>query len=295
MSALDALSQLQRLLMSVHGVEETAQAKDYLVGAAVRERVAPEASADEALLVSEGGDELHVGLFLGEPVLAQLARGAQAPWSHERLRGFCAAAEGVSHFLYLLHRARARRPVSQLELEAQGELDKYLCVLLQLWVVGRRGASPELRHRLFDRATLRSGLPAAEKERYRVAGALAAACARALEARYVAQGRLDGLLREVRRLYRLGGGEKLSAFTFSASNLPSSAARTLRSKRTLPVAISRSASTGGLSFASRSGRAPAINCRALFVPSSTRANRLSTSGKQSSTVTRAIHSSSEPA
>ncbi len=287
MSALDALSQLQRLLMSVHGVEETAQAKDYLVGAAVRERVAPEASADEALLVSEGGDELHVGLFLGEPVLAQLARGAQAPWSHERLRGFCAAAEGVSHFLYLLHRARARRPVSQLELEAQGELDKYLCVLLQLWVVGRRGASPELRHRLFDRATLRSGLPAAEKERYRVAGALAAACARALEARYVAQGRLDGLLREVRRLYRLG--------TFSASNLPSSAARTLRSKRTLPVAISRSASTGGLSFASRSGRAPAINCRALFVPSSTRANRLSTSGRQSSTVTRAIHSSSEPA
>ncbi len=113
MSALDALSQLQRLLMSVHGVEETAQAKDYLVGAAVRERVAPEASADEALLVSETGDELHVGLFLGGPVLAQLARGAEAPWSHERLHGFCAAAEGVSHFLYLLHRARARRPVSQ--------------------------------------------------------------------------------------------------------------------------------------------------------------------------------------
>src|SRR6266849_5239238 len=145
-------------------------------------------------------------------VLKQLARGAEAPWSHERLRGFCAAAEGVSHFLYLLHRARARRPVSQLELEAQGELDKYLCVLLQLWAVGRRRASPELRHRLFDRAALRSGLPAGEKERYRVAGALAAACARALETRFVVRGRLDGLLREARRLYRLGGGEKLSAF-----------------------------------------------------------------------------------
>src|SRR5207248_10389917 len=79
-SALDAVSQLQRLLMSVHGVEETAQAKDYLVGPAVRERLAPEASADEALLVSESGDELHVGLFLGEPVLEQLSRGAEAPW-----------------------------------------------------------------------------------------------------------------------------------------------------------------------------------------------------------------------
>ena len=202
MSALDALSQLQQLLMSVHGVEESADARDYLVGAAFQQRHAPQASADEALLVSEKGDELHVGLFLGEPILAQLSRGPDAPWTQERLRAFCAAAEGVSHFLYLLHRARARRPVSQLEMEAQGELDKYLSVLLQLWAVGRRNGSARLRHLLFDRAKLRAGL----------ASALAAACARALEARYVLQGRLDGLLREVRRLYRLGGGEKLSAF-----------------------------------------------------------------------------------
>jgi hypothetical protein len=198
--------------MSVHGVEEAAQARDYLVGTTVRDDLAPSTSAEEALLVSENGDELHVGLFLGETVLKQLARRSDAPWTQERLRGFCAAAEGVSHFLYLLHRARARRPVSQLELEAQGELDKYLSVLLQLWAVGRRGASAELRHRLFERASLRHGLTPVERERYRVAGSLAAACARALEARYVIEGRLDALLREVRRLYRLGGGEKLSAF-----------------------------------------------------------------------------------
>jgi hypothetical protein len=211
-SALDALSQLQRLLMSLHGVEEPAQARDYLVGAAFREQLAPQTSADEALLVSEKGDELHVGLFLGEPVLAQLSHSAGAPWTQERLRAFCAAAEGVSHFLYLIHRARARRPVSQLEMEAQGELDKYLCVLLQLWAAGRRSGSARLRHLLFDRAKLRPGLSSAERERYRLASALASACARALETRYVLQGRLDGLLREVRRLYRLGGGEKLSAF-----------------------------------------------------------------------------------
>ena len=49
-------------------------------------------------------------------------------------------------------------------------------------------------------------------ERYRLASALAAAAASVLEARYVITGRLEALLREVRRLYRLGGGEKLSAF-----------------------------------------------------------------------------------
>jgi hypothetical protein len=211
-SALDGLMQLQGLLQSVHGLEETVQARDFLVGEAVFSALAPDASRDETLLVSETGDELHVGLFLGEPALAQLARGASEPWTAERLSGFCAAAEGVSHFLYLLHRARLRRPVSQLELEAQGELDKYLTVLLQLWAVGRRSASPMLRHRLFDRASFRPGLSSAEVDRYRLASALAAACARALEARFVVTGRLDGLLREVRRLYRLGAGEKLSAF-----------------------------------------------------------------------------------
>ena len=40
--------------------------------------------------------------------------------------------------------------------------------------------------------------------------------ARAWEARYVVQGRLDALLREARRMYRLAGGEKFSAFAHGA-------------------------------------------------------------------------------
>jgi len=208
---LTALAQLQQLLQSVHGVEETAPVGQFLIGAAERERLAPHSSPDEALLVLESGGELHVALFLDERVLAQLDNQHDAPWSQERLSGFCAAAEGVSHFLYLAHRAQACRQVSQLELEAQAEVDKYLAVLLQLWAVGRRSASAQLRRRLFEGAALRPGLSAAERDRYRLASALAAACTRALEARFVLTGRLDSLLREVRRLFRLSGGEKLSA------------------------------------------------------------------------------------
>ena len=106
--------------------------------------------------------------------------------------------------------------MSQLELEVQGELDKYLAVLLQLWATGRRSASAMLRHRLFERSVLRAGLTAPERDRYKLASALAAASARALEARYVLTGRLDALLREVRRLYRLSGGEKFSALAQGA-------------------------------------------------------------------------------
>ena len=210
MTALLGLSQLQDLLQSVHGVE-AAPVRQFLVDRAFREKHAPFASPREALLVRESGEELQVALFLDDVVLAQLARSSSEPWTLERLSGFCAAAEGVSHFLYLAHRAGQGGQVSQLELEAQGELDKYLAVILQLWATGRRAASPALRHNLFERSVLRPELTAPERDRYRLASALAAACAKAWEARYVLAGRLDALLRDARRLYRLSGGEKFSA------------------------------------------------------------------------------------
>jgi hypothetical protein len=214
-SALLGLSQLQQLLQSVHGVQ-AAPVREFLVDRAFREKHAPFASPQEALLLRESGEELHVALFLDDHVLAQLAHASSEPWTLERLSGFCAAAEGVSHFLYLAHRARQGGQVSQLELEAQGELDKYLAVVLQLWATGRRAASPALRRNLFERSVLRAGLTEPERDRYRLASALAAACAKAWEARYVLAGRLDALLRDARRLYRLSGGEKFSALAQGA-------------------------------------------------------------------------------
>src|SRR5947208_16640223 len=95
-------------------------------------------TSQAASTAGEAGSELHVALFLDDEVLAQLARSAADPWTEKRLAGFCAAAEGVSHFLYVAHRARQGGQVSQLELEAQGEIDKYLAVILQLWASGRR-------------------------------------------------------------------------------------------------------------------------------------------------------------
>jgi hypothetical protein len=214
-TGLEGLRQLQRLLQSMHGLDDASPVEQFLVSAAEKQRLAPAQGEDEALLLrgSLSLGALEIGLFLSDEVLAQVGRPHRDPWSGPRLRGFCAATEGVSHFLYLCHRAGAERPVSLLELEAQAELDKYLCVLLQLWATGRRAASAQLRRRLFGGFTARPGLTAQEGERYRLASALAAAAAQVLEARFVVQGRLEALLREVRRLYRLGGGEKLSAFS----------------------------------------------------------------------------------
>jgi len=49
-----------------------------------------------------------------------------------------------------------------------------------------------------------------EEERYRKANFLASVYCRFLEARYVVSNSIEGFLADLRRMYRLGAGDKLS-------------------------------------------------------------------------------------
>ena len=135
---------------------------------------------------------------------------AATAWTSDRLQAHCTVVEGVSHFVYLTHRAVQPRPVSHLELELQAEVDKFATVLLRLWREGRREASAELRRRLFDAVLFRGSLSDAERDCYVRANRLARLYCRFLEARYVLRNQIDGFLADLRRMYRLGAGEKLS-------------------------------------------------------------------------------------
>jgi len=122
-----------------------------------------------------------------------------------------AAAEGISHFVYLATRAGQGRRMSLLELELQAEVDKFAVLLVPTWGTGRRALarlSSALRHRLFDGVRYLEHLDAEERGRYRRANQLAAGYARWLEHRFVGSGDLEGLLRELRATYRRGTSDK---------------------------------------------------------------------------------------
>jgi hypothetical protein len=112
--------------------------------------------------------------------------------------------------VYLATRAAAGGTVSLLELEVQAEVDKFVLLLLHLWRRGLRRMSPALRRRLFERVRYHAWLGAEERARYVEANRLGGAYARWLEGRYVEEADIDGLLRELRRTYRRGGGEKIA-------------------------------------------------------------------------------------
>jgi hypothetical protein len=200
------LAALQDDLEAIYQVEAPARVADFVIDQA-RWEAWSQSGAPEELLVVQSGENLDIGLYLDERVYTAL-EGRE--WTREKLAAHCQAVEGVSHFVYLTHRASLPRPVSQLELELQAEIDKFATVLLQLWEEGMREAASALRSVLFERVSYRKNLSPEEFERYRKANVLASLYCRFLEAKYVMANSIEGFLADLRRIYRLGGGEKLS-------------------------------------------------------------------------------------
>jgi hypothetical protein len=181
-------AEMQEALERVYLLDRVANVSDFVHGAAEGER--------EALLVREAEDgALEVSV--------QLPQLDDSP-----LDAFCQIIEGVSHFVYLVERARAMRTATQLELEVQAEVDKWLLLA---------GAMPRfdlqrsanLRARLYERVTFSHPSTSEAGERYRLANDVAHAFVRRLERRYVHGGRFAEMRVEMRRFFQQGQQEKL--------------------------------------------------------------------------------------
>ena len=203
------LRALQGGLESMYRVETDLDVCDFLVGGDERDALAVERAPREQLLIRRDDDGLQLGLFVDERTLENLAmRDPRRRLDAQNLQDFLLAVEGVSHFVYLVHRARQERPVSAVELELQAEVDKYLVSLLVSW--NQNGEPPaDLRERLFANIRFAGDLSREERERYELANSAADEYASSLEQRFVRTRAVDDMLGEVRRFYRKGLAEKL--------------------------------------------------------------------------------------
>jgi hypothetical protein len=147
----------------------------------------------ETVLVRETGDELQIALVLPPESNGIPDGGALSdPWLQ--------VAEGVSHFIYLVERARVNLPVTQLELELQAEVDKFV-----LSLEFSTESAQRLLERMFDSPHFLDEEGTEAGERYRLAHQLAA--------RFVSRAivsRDSGRARDrLRAFYRAGQTEKI--------------------------------------------------------------------------------------
>jgi len=213
---------LQSLLHRLYDVEPGHDVYDFLVtdrGALAQfEPDNDSRTLDEELLLAEAldGSGAGIALYLDAQLLKRL-EGADPVGclTEENLADYCTALEGVSHFVYSTWRLSRDVPVSLLELETQAEVDKYAVTVFLMGLqqaATLRGAYPaQVHNRLFDRVRFDARLAPHQYERYRTAHRCAARFCRELERRFVNRGvtRIEALVRELRKFYRLGSAQKL--------------------------------------------------------------------------------------
>jgi hypothetical protein len=191
-------ARIQRRLAATYALEELVCVDDFARPTAV--------GAREALLVREDEGGIEVAVHLPEAALAEEARGLD-------FDTLCQIVEGVSHFLYVVERARRELPATQLELELQAEVDKYVLLALAPAASERPMAgaqrSAAVRERLYERVRYLDAPDTETGERYRLANDLAARFASRLEARFAGSRRSADLLRALRRFYAAGQREKI--------------------------------------------------------------------------------------
>lgn len=167
--------------------------------------VSPAADGEREALMVRMADDGAVEMSLRLPLLGRAEFDVLAGGDLDPL---CQIIEGVSHFVYLAARAREDRGTTQLELELQAEVDKYV-VLVAALGAHDEPRSARLRGRLYEEVSFTDAEGTEVGERYRMANQVAARFVRRLERTYLRDGRVRELHRELRRFYRLGQEEKL--------------------------------------------------------------------------------------
>ncbi len=157
----------------------------------------------ETLLVRQS-DDGTLEMALHVPVLA----GDEVNVDNGDLDPLCQLIEGVSHFVYISHRANVGRETTALEMEMQAEVDKWVVLGAALRPFDAR-SSQRLRERLYERVSYLHGESTELGQRYRVANAAASRFVRGLEQRFLTRHRYGEMRGALREFFRHGQEEKI--------------------------------------------------------------------------------------
>jgi hypothetical protein len=201
------LLEVQRRLESLYALERNQPVTEFVLP---EERATRLPGGGSRTVVSHDEAGLALAVVFDRASVAGLRHADPRVRLHcGNLGPLCTLIEEVSHFLYLSFCARSARSVSQLELELQGEVDKFLIASFLLSLQNQGAVSSRLRELLFRRYRLAEGLGEERAERYRAASDLAYRYCGYLERRFFKPSRLGDLAREARRFYRLAQWQKL--------------------------------------------------------------------------------------
>lgn len=202
--AEEQLERLQRSIETLYDLNIEHRAVHFLIDRGSLERLnGVEGGQREGVYLLEEGGGHRLGIFLKSHRLDALEENDSFEFmQRDRLDDFLTAVEEISHFVYLIWSMEKNRPVSQLSLELQGEIDKYLATIFHIAAQNEGRFPSEIRHQLFGEPQWEEGLEPQVRWRYEFANKLAYRYCSYLEECYLRRSDIPSLLRELRRFYR---------------------------------------------------------------------------------------------
>ncbi len=207
------LSELQEHIASIYRADPGYDVSDFLITDPALARMLGAdsmlADSEETVLVQEDEEGLALSVFLDDDIVRRIdAANPLQSLDARLLKDLWTVLEGISHFNYLAWNAQKNRQVSLLELEMQGEVDKFVSTLFMAIGQDDGTLADRLHGWLFDEVRFHPELDEDQRERYSVANRYAARFCHGLRDRFERDS--HALLSELRRFYRLTQGDKIS-------------------------------------------------------------------------------------
>jgi len=207
------LAELQQQLSDIYQVGRPYDVRDYVITDPTLAKCIGQdamlANTDETLLVSQDDDGLAVSLFLDGAMLERVeSTNPLARLQAESLDDLWKVLEGISHFNCVVWKAAQDRTVTLLELELQGEIDKFVSTMLLAIEQADTGLLNCMHGWLFDNVRFHDGLDHEQLHRYQSANDYAARYCHRLRQQLIDNNPLA--LSELRYFYRLQLSDKIS-------------------------------------------------------------------------------------
>jgi len=207
------ISQLQDHLTSIYRVDPGYDVRDFLITDPAIAGILGDGSlipdTEETVLLRQDQDGLALSVFLDSAMLSRLQNANPLlELQANHLNDLWKVLEGISHFNYIVWRARKNRSVSLLELEMQAEIDKFVSTFLMALNQEDGELAVRLHGWLFDQVSFSRGLNEEQQERYQTANNYAARFCHGIRERLSRDWRQG--LNELRYFYRLSQHDKIS-------------------------------------------------------------------------------------
>lgn len=210
---MELIDQIQLQLESTYGIKTGEKASDYLINKqellALIEPAQVIHTPKELFLVNPQpqNETLEIALFLDPDLRENLQKNNPLETlSKKNIADFCTMIEGISHFVYYVHKSCLQCDVTQLEMELQAEIDKF--VFLSLVIQKDQNQIYNILDLLFENYELHEDLTPTQIERYHTASNLAHRYCHELSKTMRLNNPIE-VLKKIRQFYPLSQEQKI--------------------------------------------------------------------------------------